>query len=129
MKNNETGGQVIVVSWNDAWGDAGSEVTLKDVADTHKPEKIHTMGCVLYEDETGVSLANERCANGSFRGRTYIPAGMVISIERFGLSKPRKTPRQPKGKPDGVVRARIHPSNSDSGEESTEPNPSNPTGE
>lgn len=80
----------ILLSWDDAWVDGTATVTLKDVGETHKPEVIETAGWLLKADDMGVSLANERCADGSYRGRTFVPKAMVRKITYCDLIKPRK---------------------------------------
>lgn len=87
---------LVMVSWNDAWIRAEEPVTLPDVAATHKPMLIHTLGYLLREDEHGVSLANEYYdEEGTYRGRTFIPRAMILSVEHHTLTKPRK-PRKPR---------------------------------
>ena len=79
--------------WNDAWADAIEGVTLKDVADKHRPTIMETRGWLLYEDEEGVSIAAERCLDKGeeyYRGRSYIPKVLIISVTALKISKPRK---------------------------------------
>jgi hypothetical protein len=73
--------------WDDAWTNENA-VSLQDVGHTHKPEVITTLGWLLKQDDTGVSLANEFYAE-TYRGRTFIPAPMIKSILPFKLSKTR----------------------------------------
>lgn len=78
---------LVLVTWHDAWINE-TPVTVEDVAASHKPEVIRTLGWLLRDDDTGVSLANEHYA-GTYRGRTFIPRGMVVSVVRYTLTKPR----------------------------------------
>lgn len=80
---------LVLVEWNDAWGKGEEPVTLSDVAATHQPTVIHTLGWVLLEDEDGISLANEYYLD-TYRGRTFIPRVLVRSVTPFSLTKPRK---------------------------------------
>lgn len=80
----------VIVKWEDAWADAVTAVTLKDVGETHKSECIETAGWLLKDDATGISLANEVCADKSYRGRTFIPKAMIVSVTHHTLAKPRK---------------------------------------
>lgn len=89
----------IEVVWRDAWADAVTAVTLKDVHESHKPELITTFGWLLFEDEDGISLANEVCADGSYRGRSYIPKVLITKRTVLKLTKPKK----PKSIPLPVV--------------------------
>ena len=92
----------VEVVWNDAWVRADEPVTLADVAASHKPMVIHTLGYLLREDEVGVSLANEFYdEDGTFRGRTFIYRPMLISVKPYRPPrKPRKPYRQPLSVPE-----------------------------
>jgi hypothetical protein len=81
---------LVVVEWDDAWIDGNEPVALNEVGIEHKPLVICTMGRLLKDDETGVSLANEYYKDKDiYRGRTFIPRAMVRSVTRYKLSKPR----------------------------------------
>mgnify|MGYP001585292875 FL=1 len=83
----------VVLVWDDAFGDATTEVTLKTVMDGHHAQVFQTAGWLLKDDETGVSLANERGVDQGeevYRGRTFVPRGMVRSLTPFILTRPRK---------------------------------------
>ena len=82
---------------NDAWCDAGAEVSIKDIKDTHKPHLIETIGWLLLSDEEGVSIANEKTDPYTYRGRTFVLRGMVVSLV------PYRQPRQRKPKPPAVA--------------------------
>lgn len=80
-----------VVEWNDAWIDGNDPVTLSEVHVEHKPKVIITLGYILRDDDSGISLANEYYEDESvYRGRTFIPRGMIKSVTHFKLTKPRK---------------------------------------
>ena len=81
---------LVLVEWDDAWADATAAVTERDVGDSHKAEVIRTLGWLLKEDDKGVSVAAEYCADGSYRGRSFIPRGMIRSMTHYRLVKPRK---------------------------------------
>lgn len=88
---------LVLVTWNDAWVRGEEPVTMADVAASHKPMVIHTLGWLLRDDEMGVSIANENYAeDATYRGRTFIPRVMVESVTHFTLGKKRakkiKTP-------------------------------------
>ena len=86
--------KLVVLTWADSWVDGAAEVSLKDVHETHKPWVITTVGWLLLQDGEGVSLANEKTGPDSYRGRTFVPAGDIISI------KPYRSPRKPRRAPD-----------------------------
>lgn len=76
-----------VVVWHDAWVKE-EPILLDDAKTTHLPTTVTTIGWVLYEDEKGISLANEHY-DASWRGRTFIPKAMIVSVTPFKLAKPR----------------------------------------
>ncbi len=84
--------QLVLVTWDDAWADTDGFATMHGIAQTHHPMKIQTMGWLLQDDETGVSLANERSSEDgtdTFRGRTFIPRAMVRDVKPFKMTRPR----------------------------------------
>lgn len=85
--------KLAVVVWDDAWS-AGIEVlTVREVQERHKPSVMQTLGWVLVDDEQGISIANERCADKGeecYRGHTMIPRSLIKSVTPFKLSVPRK---------------------------------------
>lgn len=91
---DSTGIPFVSVMWKDAWADAVASVTLKDVHETHKPEMIWSKGWLLYQDDEGISIASEYCADGSYRGRSFIPNGMIIIIDHVDLTKPKPKRRK-----------------------------------
>lgn len=83
----------VAVEWIDAWADGVDDVTHETVRDKHRPLIMETRGWLMVDDEVGVSLFYERCTEPlSYRGRTFIPRGMVRSVADFPPKKPR-TPR------------------------------------
>ena len=91
--SNPHGLSFVCISWKDAWVDGTEAVALSDVKLKHKASIHETTGWLLYQDEEGVSLANEFCPEDeTYRGRTFIPAGMLISITILNLTK-KKTPK------------------------------------
>lgn len=89
--------ELSVVEWDDAWVGDDQQVTAHSAAITHKPLRIRTVGTILVDDETGISIANESYVDdqGTYRGRTFIPRAMIRSVETYRLVK--KTP-SPGGK-------------------------------
>ena len=94
------------LTWIDAWCDGVDDTTPEDVHMKHKPLLMITRGWVLKNDEIGVSMFYERCLDPpSFRGRTFVPAAMVRSLEPYPKPKPRrarlaKSPEIEKGPKD-----------------------------
>lgn len=93
----------VMVEWNDAWIDGNDPVSLGEVKVEHKPKVIETWGRLLHDDEVGVSIANERYKDEDvYRGRTFIPRAMIISVTKVNVSKVRaKTSPRPAPEPAG----------------------------
>lgn len=82
--------------WNDAWVDANDPVNLADVAASHKPKVIKTIGYVLQDDEVGISIANEHYGDEDvYRGRTFVPRAMVVTLTLQKITKPRPRKEKP----------------------------------
>jgi hypothetical protein len=76
-----------IISWHDAWVDE-SPVDASTVGFDHSPKLIHTIGWVLKSDAVGITVVNE-FYDDTYRGRTFIPAAMIVSVQEFTLSKKR----------------------------------------
>ena len=72
--------EVVAVEWDDAHGSITDEVTPMTLSAMHGPCVMVTVGWLLQLDDEGVSIANERQPDGSCRGHTFVPLGMVRSI-------------------------------------------------
>lgn len=81
------------VEWDDAWADTDEFVTPHAIEKTHRAMRITTMGWLLHEDEHGLSVANEASTDAggteTYRGRTFIPRGMILSVTRLRVAKIR----------------------------------------
>lgn len=75
--------------WDDAHGDVGSEASEGDTRrDFHEPVVYHTFGLLVVDDERGVTVAQDFCAkDNTFRGRTFIPKGMIKELIFLGVPK------------------------------------------
>lgn len=85
--------ELVVLRWMDAHATATATYEIHELP--HKAIEIETYGLLLREDEAGISIANEDCGAGTYRGVTFVPRSLVLSI------KPVKRPR--KKKPADVV--------------------------
>jgi hypothetical protein len=77
-----------LVTWNDAQAHATREY-LKER--DHAPAVMVTIGWVLDHDKAGVSIACERWKEDgtwTYRGHTFIPAGMIISARPIRAKLP-----------------------------------------
>lgn len=93
------GPKFVIVSWLDAWGEETGEATMANAHEAHKAVPMETLGWLLRQDDKGVSVFCERCTEGKeyvYRGRTFIPTGMITKIEEFKLTKPRKAKQDEK---------------------------------
>lgn len=85
--------QLVVVVWDDAWQDQDNFATEHGVRATHTAMPVQTIGWLIVDDATGVSVANERSTDAGsevYRGRTFVPRAMVRSVTPFKLTRPRK---------------------------------------
>jgi hypothetical protein len=78
---------LVLVEWDDAWTDH-EPITEYAAGIAHGPERLRTLGWVLKEDDVGITVVNEFYGD-EYRGRTFIPRGMVRSVTRYTLQKPR----------------------------------------
>lgn len=84
---------LVLVTWNDAWGNSHEDIAPSDALFEHRPMEMQTVGWLVHQDEAGVSLFTERKKTAdSYRGRTFIPRAMVVSIDLVIKPRRRKTP-------------------------------------
>lgn len=76
---------LVCVTWNDAHGSALSSYHEHEIP--HEPILIDTIGLLLRDDEQGVSVAGEKCGDGTYRSLTFVPRGMIVSM--LWIDKPR----------------------------------------
>jgi len=68
------------ITWLDPYSPGATEVyNLSDLSGVHRPVQVTTMGWVLKEDETGVTLASEDCGGGDYRGLTFILRVLMVA--------------------------------------------------
>lgn len=87
-----------IIRWRDAWGEETGEATVANAHEAHRAVPMETAGWLLKQDDAGVSIFCERCTEGReyvYRGRTFIPTGMIVEVIHYKLTKPRPKP-QPK---------------------------------
>jgi hypothetical protein len=86
----------MLVEWNDAYGTSEDDVfTLDDLTD-HRPIRMRTRGMILLDNEHGITMTSEDYLDNNkqyFRGRQFIPRGMIVSVT------PVKTVRSKKKAP------------------------------
>lgn len=85
----------VVVIWNDAKATL-EELTIDEIKAMHKPDKIHTQGYIIVDDETGISIAgewlpgNRTSDDDSYRSVSFIPKGMIQEVIQFAKPKSRR---------------------------------------
>lgn len=77
---------LVRVVWLDAHGSAVSSYSLDEIP--HAAVKVETYGLLLKQDEVGISIASEICDGDTYRGYSFMPAGMLVSVTP--VTKPRK---------------------------------------
>jgi hypothetical protein len=83
---------LVRVVWNDAHG-SSANVTYDIDEIPHLPVECISYGLLLKYDSIGVSIASEKCDDSTYRGYSFVPAGMLVRVEP--VKKPRKK-REPK---------------------------------
>lgn len=84
---------LVLVEWLDAWTET-EPTSIETVGMSHKPERVVTLGWVLLDNEAGIQLSTE-LFDGNYRGRTFIPKAMVVSVTPYHLTRTRKPKSQP----------------------------------
>ena len=90
---------LVKITWQDAH--ASTTVAYADHEIPHAAMEIQTVGWLLKEDEAGVSVANEFCSDATYRGYTFVPRGMIKSVQL--LDRAPKTKKPKKVKPAGKI--------------------------
>lgn len=71
---------LVRVVWDDAHA-TSTTAAFSEHEIPHAPIRITTYGLLLREDEKGVTVASEACADGTYRGLTFVMRVMLVSIE------------------------------------------------
>lgn len=77
---------LVTVTWHDAQANATREYSK---ARDHAPVTMHTVGWLMDQDDVGVSVCCERFQEDGqwcYRGHTFVPQGMVVSVEPIQYS-------------------------------------------
>jgi hypothetical protein len=74
-----TPGQLVKVTWNDAWG-AGGWTGQSTANKNHAPVKVEQWGVVILHNSTGISLASGVDENGNYLAQGFVPKGMIQEI-------------------------------------------------
>lgn len=79
---------LVIVTWNDAHGDSGSAFSEHEIP--HAPIVIDSVGWLLREDDAGVTVAAEFCHDGTWRGVTFVPRGMIQAVRPATRARTRR---------------------------------------
>jgi len=72
-------------------------VSAEEVLEMHKPAEAKTYGILLVQDAIGISLVGEFFPEtNEYRGRTFIPAGMIQAVEVLKVGRNRLPRQKPK---------------------------------
>lgn len=77
---------LVRVTWLDAHGSAVQTYSIEEIP--HAAIRVVSYGVLLKEDDAGVSIASEVCDSDTFRGYSFFPHPLVVSVEM--VLKPRK---------------------------------------
>jgi len=83
---------LVAVTWLDAHG--GSPEIFSETEIPHEPAVVTTYGLLLREDPQGVSIANEEFEGGLYRGHTFVPSALVVTIRHIRYSQTRRGSRK-----------------------------------
>ncbi len=84
---------LVAVRWLDAHGSGTTAYAEHEIP--HAGIEITTYGILLLDDPLGVSVANEWCADNTWRGYTFVPRGMVIEVTPVIPVRKKRSPRHP----------------------------------
>ena len=80
---------LVALHWMDAHGTATNTYEMHELP--HKALEIVTYGLLLRDDADGVSIAAEDCGGGCYRGVTFVPRSLIVSVKPV---KPQRKKRQ-----------------------------------
>lgn len=92
--------QLVKVIWKDAHSSSVNAYAEHEIP--HSALVIETIGWLLKEDAEGVSVANEYCADATYRGYTFVPAGLLVKVEPLIQQKKKRV------KPSGDAPSTAH---------------------
>jgi hypothetical protein len=72
---------LVIVTWEDAWGASGW-VSLDRANADHRPLEVISTGFVVKADKKGVQLTSWFDENGNPSGQSFVPRGMITKIKK-----------------------------------------------
>lgn len=83
--------RLVKVIWLDAH--ASSTTAYAEHEIPHSAIEIQTVGWLLRQDDAGISVANEYCADATYRGYTFVPTALIKSVEDVVKPAKKRTKR------------------------------------
>ena len=82
---------IVIVEWTDAFGE-GTLQWWEGQDIEHAPLIVKSVGYLMREDDVGVTIWQDMCKEdgSSYRGKTFIPRGMIKDIIPLYPKKVRK---------------------------------------
>jgi hypothetical protein len=82
------------ILWEDAHGKATGDFSEEQIAqEFHNAACYTSYGLLILDNEKGITIAMEEADDGTFRGLTFIPRGMIKEVVNLGVPK-RKMKRK-----------------------------------
>ena len=79
---------LVALRWLDAHATTNTPYELHEIP--HKAQEITTYGLLLRDDAEGVTVANEYCGAGIYRGTTFVLRNNVIEVKPVKPTRKRK---------------------------------------
>jgi len=92
-------GSTVVVTWLDAHAgsDPSAMVSMDEIIALHNPVPVKTYGILLIQNAIGITLVGEFFPESNeYRGRTFVPAGMIQAVEILKVGRSGNRRRVPK---------------------------------
>jgi len=82
---------LVILEWLDAHSPGSTEVVgPENLNDLHTPLLVSTTGWLLRDDSIGVTIACEHVGGKEYRGVTFVPRGMVMTVTPVNKPRARK---------------------------------------
>lgn len=87
---------LVAVTWLDAEGETSGDYTEEEARVAHKPPQYISIGLLVIDDPTGITIFGEVGDDGRFRNRVFIPRGMISEVVQLLPAQPARRARQQK---------------------------------
>ena len=101
MVDELTLGDLVKMTWVDAHSSVQQEMTLDEIAQ-EVPCGYDSYGILVRNDDISVAVAADQRDDGRYRGVTFVPRGMVITVSPIRPRRKRKAKTVPQvSEPNG----------------------------